>query len=115
MPDDEDGAWVEIQYLKPGIRGMIDSLSNDISAAGSDGDMETTVKFNLLKKRSLFYEHAIESWGGFLDKSGKETKPSRKNIKLFDEELKDLYGWLQDEMDTFVEETEADEEAEQEN
>jgi len=115
-PDDDDKAWVEIKYLKKGIRDRIESLSNDISARGTDGEeMETVVAFNLLKKRTLFFDEIIESWGGFIDVKGKETRPTRKNIERFDKELGDLYSWLSEESDIFVEEVEAEEEAEQEN
>jgi len=115
LPDDPDKAWVEIQYLKPGTRNMIDSLSNDITASGAQGEMETTIAFNVMKKRRLFYEEAVVSWGGFMDKKGTQLKPSMKNILFFDKELGDLYSWLQDEMEQFISEVEEEAEAELEN
>jgi len=115
-PDDPDKAWVEIKYLKKGVRDRIDSLSNEISARGTDGEqMETVVEFNLLKKRSLFFDEIIESWGGFLDSKERETKPTRKNIELFDKELGDLYSWLSEESETFIEEVETEEKPERKN
>lgn len=115
LPDDDDKAWVEIKYLKPGVINMIDSLSNDITATGSTGEMETTIAFNQAKKRRLFYEEVIYSWGGFMDKAGRELKPTMKNVMFFDKELGNLYTWLQEESDNFIAEVEAEAETEREN
>jgi len=115
LPDDPDEAWVEIKYLKPGTRNLIDSLSNDISASGQEGVMETTINFNPVKKRRLFYEEAIEAWGGFMDKKGTQLKPTMKNIMFFDKELGNFYTWLQEEMEDFIQEVEAEAEEEKGN
>ncbi len=111
LPNDDDGAWVEIRYLKPGVRALIESQSNDVSASGSDGELETTVKFNLLKKRKLFLEKVIVSWGGFFDLRDKEMKVTPMNIEKVDNELDNFYSWLSEESDNFIEEVEEAQEA----
>lgn len=111
-PKDEDGAWIEIEYLKPGVRDHIDSVTSEVSASGDAGQLETTVNFNSLKKRQLFYEAAIHDWGNFFDTKGNAVKPTRRNIDFFDKELGDLYTWLSEEMEAFILEVEAEEEEE---
>ncbi len=106
LPDDPDGASVTIKYLKPGIRESIESQSNDISATGSGGDMETVVKFNLPKKRRLFLEAVIDGWAGFFDKKDRPLSVSPRNIGRVDEEIDNFYSWLQAESDMFIEEVE---------
>lgn len=115
LPDDQDGASVEIKYLKPGVREMIESQSNDISASGTDGDMQTVVKFNLQKKRRLFLENVIDKWEGFFDAKGRNLSVTSKNIELVDKEIADFYSWLQAASDDFIEEVEDEEPEERKN
>lgn len=115
LPNDQDGASVTIKYLKPGIRERIDSLSNDITASGVDGDMETTVKFNLLKKRKMFLEEVIDGWSGFFDSKGKELSVTAKNIGLVDNEIDNFYTWLFEESEFYIEEIAEQLEAEEGN
>jgi|LGOV01.1.fsa_nt_gb hypothetical protein len=114
-PDDEDGAWVEIKYLKKGVRNRISALSNDVTATGDSGEMATTIALNQTKKRRLFYENIIVKWGNFFDRKGNQVKPTLKNIMSFDEELGDLYEWLQEESEAYIIEVEDGAEEEQGN
>lgn len=116
VPNDPNKGWVEIAYLKKGVRKRIQDDSNKIT--GSDdgtGVMVTTMAFDLGRQRKLFLEAVIVSWGGFLDSKDKETRPTPNNIRKFVDEDDKLYEWLQEESDAYVIEVEGEEEPAQEN
>ena len=108
-PDDPDQAFVIIQYLKPGVREQIESLSNIVTAEeGADGEFGTKVEFNLSKKRKLFYEKLIVSWGGWQDVKGKEMKLNSNNVERVTDEISGFYLWLQETSDEFIDEVESE-------
>lgn len=116
VPNDPAQAWIEIVYLKKGLRDRMDSDCNTVTGTTDEkGEMVTSIAFNTTKKRKLFYKEVIHAWGGFLDKKGRETKPTTTNIARFEEEIDDFYNWLKEESETFIAEVEAEEEPAQEN
>ena len=112
--DYDDESTITIRYLKPGERDELDDMLMDIkgrqSSVGSD-DILTEVNFNFGAKRVRFLTFVIESWTGFLSKSGKNLKCTPTNIvKMLKELGSEFYEKVEVEHDKLVEEVEAEEE-----
>ena len=109
LPKDPDKAFVEIIYLKPGVRSMIDQDSNTMTATQIDGEMLPMVEMNRKRKRHLFFKEVGETWGGFQDSHSNDLDLNVANMEIVHREIDNFYDWLQEESDKFNTEVEAKE------
>ena len=110
LPKDPDKAWVEIIYLKPGVRVMIEQEGNVMTATQKDGEMVPLLEMSRKIKRKMFFKEVIDKWGGFQDSHSNELQAEPGNFDLVNREIPNFYDWLQEESDKFIVETEKSQE-----
>lgn len=106
LPKDPDKAWVEITYLKPGVRVMIEQEGNVMTATQKDGEMVPLLEMSRKIKRKMFFKEVINDWGGFQDSHSNVLQAEPGNFELVNREIPNFYDWLQEESDKFIVETE---------
>ncbi len=122
IPDDPDGAWIKIKFLKINEVKKIESQANDMYfQSDAKGEGNTRINFDPYTRSRLFAHACLLDWGGMNDTMGKAMKFSSVNIEKaaefevkVDDETFDFYGWVdkcRDELDVEVKaETEVAEE-----
>lgn len=106
LPKDPDKAWVEIRYLKKGVRVMIEQESNTMTATQKDGEMVPLLEMSRKRKRQLFFKELIEDLGGFMDQNANDLPPTLESYESITREIPNFYSWLQEESDKYVAEIE---------
>ncbi len=87
LPDDSDKAWCEIVYLKPGVRTEIDQESNTMTAQNVDGEFTPMVEISRKRKRKMFFDAVLDSWGNFFDQHKNELDLNAANVELVRKEI----------------------------
>jgi len=108
LPKDPDKAWVNIIYLKPGVRKMIEQDSNTMTATSIKGEFVPQVELSRKRKRKMFLEEVIDEWGNFFDQHKNELDLNSANVELVVREVDEFYEWLQEESEKFNKEVEAE-------
>ncbi len=106
LPKDPDKAWVEIVYLKPGVRVLIEQEGNVMTATQKDGEFTPLLEMSRKAKRKIFFKEVIETWGGFQDSHSADLPLNDASLELVVREIPNFYEWLQEESETFIAETE---------
>lgn len=109
VPNDTEGATVEITYLKPGVRSMLESESNQVTATSLDGTYTPVITFDKRKKKILYMREIIKSWENFLDQHNSPLPLTDDSFVLVLREIDGFYEWLMEETDKFALEVEEQE------
>ena len=82
VPDDPDGATVNIRLLKPGERTEIFDQSQNVEYKVEDQNMVPSVKYKATLERELKYLKVLTGWGNvFEDEEGKVPLPCNDETK----------------------------------
>lgn len=106
LPNDPDGAWIDIIYLKPGVRKQIEQEANTMTATQKDGVFTPLLEMNKKNKRKAFFKEVIDDMGGFTDSNSNPLPVALESFELINRELDNFHDWLQEESDTFIKEVE---------
>ena len=103
IPNDPDGGWVEIKYLKINEVKRIEGKVNEISYSAKKGedDGETKISLNPYTRVTAFAHASLTDWGNMYDVMGKPMSFNEINIKKaaefkieVDGETFDFYSWI---------------------
>lgn len=106
IPNDSDGAWVNIRHLKINEVKKIQGKVNNMSFTSDlQGNGETKLDLNPYSVSTMMAHACLEDWGGMKDAMGRELKFESANIDkagefivLVEEDGKevefDFYSWI---------------------
>ena len=80
VPDDAEGAKIEIKYLTPGEETDLQLESLQVTGSTENGVGGQVLSANLNVTRQLVANRTVTDWSGFFGPSGKELKCNRQNI-----------------------------------
>jgi hypothetical protein len=82
VPNDPDGAWVEIKHLKINEVKKIEAKANEItySSKRGDDDGETKIALNPYTRVKMFAHAALTDWGNMFDVMGKPLSFNEVNV-----------------------------------
>lgn len=117
LPDDPDKAWVEIRYLKKGVRDRIESSATTYKGQLNEesGEVGTVITYNMSKKTRTFLEEVLIAWDNFYNPQDDKIKCTVDNALKYDDEVGGFVDWLKEESDKFNEEVDKEKEPAEEN
>lgn len=90
VPNDSDNATIEFRLLKPGQEERLDLAGAVVGGtipSDENKEVETTFTVDPMEKKLVWLDAVFKSWTNFYDMDAEQTKPDKRTISYFLDEL----------------------------